>query len=170
MPTDNIIQNVAKFPEEYPYAPEHFVVKCCKHVAGLLSQTPGKPWHFVTGHAKTIQSPISRSYFDDITYVKVPPLWSTLINPSQLQHGLASISDKEISADGWSRCQANVTMPPDLLKPFDHCLLELQEKIPDGNASCAAFMNYAVRALQIMVCESDVFKHQLMWDDVGCQV
>ena len=48
----------------------------------------------------------------------------------------------------------------DLLKS----LLEPQEKIPHGNASCVAFVNYVYRALQIMICESGLCKHQLMWD------
>ena len=55
-------------------------------------------------------------------------------------------------------------MSPELLKPFDMTLLEPTEKIPDGNASSVAVMNYAVRSLQIMICESSMFRHQLMWD------
>ena len=55
-------------------------------------------------------------------------------------------------------------MPPELLKTFDMTLLEPQEKIPHGNASCVAFMNYVYRTLQMMICESDMLKHQLMWD------
>ena len=86
------------------------------------------------------------------------------MKPAQFQHCLASISDKEISADGWSRCVDNVSMPPELLKSFDYSLLEPQDKIPDGNASRVACVNYVVRTLQMMIGESDVFKHQLMWD------
>ena len=86
------------------------------------------------------------------------------MEPVQFHHGLVSVSDKEVSADGWSRCVDNVSMPPDLLKPFDVSLFEPQEKIPHGNASCVAFVNYVYRTLQMMICESDVFKHQLMWD------
>ena len=103
----------------------------------------------MTGHLKTLQSPISRGYLDDITYVKVPIFWSGLIN-SQLQHGLASVSDKEISQDGWAHYVDNVTMPQEILETFDVSLLEPQDKIPDGHVSCNAFMNYAVRTLQMM--------------------
>ena len=43
-------------------------------IAGILSQTPGRRWHYMTGHLNTIQSPINRGYVDDIQYVKVPAL------------------------------------------------------------------------------------------------
>ena len=86
------------------------------------------------------------------------------MEPVQFQHGLASVRDKEVSADGWSRCASLVSMPPDLLKPFDHSLFEPQEKIPDGNAACVAFVSYVARTLHMMICESDVFKHQFMWN------
>ena len=135
-----------------------------EHIAGILSQTPGRLWRYMTGHLKTFQSPINRGHFDDIQCVKVPAFWSTLLNPSQLQHGLASISEKEISQDGWARCVDASTMPPELVKPFDYALLEPVDKIPDENAFCVAFTNYAVRALQIVICEPNMFKHQLMWD------
>ena len=58
------------------------------------------------------------------------------MDPAEFHHGLTSVSDKEASADGWSRCTDGTTMPPDLLKPFDVTLLEPQDKILDGNASC----------------------------------
>ena len=87
-----------------------------KHIAGILSQTPGRLWRYVTVHLKTIQSPINHGYFDVIQYVKVPAFWSTLLNPAQLQHGNASISDKEVNQDGWARCVDAATMPPELLK------------------------------------------------------
>ena len=82
--------------------------------------------------------------------------------PSQLQHGAASISEKEVSQDGWVRCPNAATTPLELLKPFDYSLPEPNDKIPDGNASCVAFMNDLVRALQMMICEWNVFKRQLM--------
>ena len=68
-----------------------------------------------------------------------------------------SVSDKEVSADGWSRCMDGYSMPPELLKTFDHSLLEPQDKIPEGNDSCVAFMNYVYRTLQMMICEFDMF-------------
>ena len=37
------------------------------------------------------------------------------------------------------------------------------ERIPLGNASFIAMINYVVRVLQIMSCESDMFKGNLMW-------
>ena len=37
----------------------------------------------------------------------------------------------------------------DAPKPFDISLLEPTEKIPDGNASSIAVMNYATRVLQL---------------------
>ena len=54
-------------------------------------------------------------------------------------------------------------MPPELLQPFDMSLLEPTEKIPDGNASSMAVLNYVTRVLQTMIGESNLFKHQLMW-------
>ena len=120
----------------------------------------------MAGHLKTIQSPINSGCFGEIQYVKVPSFWSTILNPSQLQHGhgLASVSEKEASHDGWVRCTDASAMSPEFLKPFGMSLLEPVDKIPDGNASCVAFMNYAVRALQMMICEPNMFNHQLMWD------
>ena len=97
-----------------------------------------------------------------LTYVKVQAFWSQLINPSQLRHGLASISDKEISADGWPRWLDTVSMPPELLKTFSSLMARASRQDSRWNASCVAFMKFAVRALQIR--ESDVFEHQLMWD------
>ena len=84
------------------------------------------------------------------------------MQPGQFHHGLGSVS--KVSAHGWSRCQDNVSMPPDLLKSFDFSLPEPQEKILQGNASRVAFMSYVHHTLQIMICESDLFKHQLTWD------
>ena len=67
-----------------------------KLVAGLIAQQPGKLWSSWTT--------ANRSYFEEITYVKVPALsWSDLKQPVQFHHGLVSVSDKEVSADGWSR-------------------------------------------------------------------
>ena len=53
---------------------------------------------------------------------------------------------------------------PELLKPIDVSLLEPTEKIPDRSASSVAVMNYVIRVLQVMICESSVFRHQLMLD------
>ena len=36
--------------------------------------------------------------------------------------------------------------------------------IPERNASAAAMINYVIRVLQIMICESSMYKHQLTWD------
>ena len=83
------------------------------------------------------------------------------MEPVEFHYGL----DKEVSADGWSHCANNISMSPDLLKAFDFSLLVgPQEKILHGNASCVAFAKYVYRTLQIMICESGLFKHQLMWD------
>ena len=49
-------------------------------------------------------------------------------------------------------------------QPSDTSLLEPNEKILAGNASSVAVVNYAVRTLQIMFCESSMFKRQLMCD------
>ena len=86
------------------------------HVAGFVAQNPGRLRHYVTGHFKTIQSPSNRSNFDEIQYIKVPTFWSTIVNPSQLQLALASVSEKEISQDGWSKC---LDPAPKLLMQFD---------------------------------------------------
>ena len=117
MPTDALVQQVANFPDEYPFSEENAVVIRCTplmafnpayvapgsnrppvepeispfwtdpactdippyavkgpddHIAGIVSQTPGRLWHYITGHLKTLQSPINRSYFDEIPYVKIP--------------------------------------------------------------------------------------------------
>ena len=87
--------------------------------------------------------------------IKVPAFGSHIMNTVQFHHGLLSVSDKEVLADGWSHCQNNVSLPPDLLKRFDMSLLEPQEKIPHGNASCVAFVIYVYRTLQMMICKSD---------------
>ena len=202
LPSDTIIQNVARFPDSYPFSEENAaVVKCLPRMAfnqslpneamispfwqtqtarrfrpmlpcmmdvdhrvsGLLSQSPGCLWHYMTCHLTKIQAVINRGYFDDIQYVKVPALWSKVMNASQLQPGLASVSE-EVSRDGWAVCTDQAIIPPELLKPFDMSLLEPTEKIPAGNASFVAVTNYAVRTLQMMLCESSMFQHQLMWD------
>ena len=118
----------------------------------------------MTGHLKTLQSPINRSYFDKIPYVKVPAFWSMLLSASQLQHGLASVSKKELTQDAWVRVEDLNHIPPELLKDFDRSQLEPSDKIPEGNASAVALMNYTLRTLQMLLCESNMFKHQLMWD------
>ena len=55
-------------------------------------------------------------------------------------------------------------IPPDLLKDFDHSLLEPSNKIPEGNVSCIAFVNYTLRTLQMTLCESNVFKHPFFFN------
>ena len=83
-------------------------------IAGLTADKPGKLWSYVTGYLKTLKS--TRPYFDQVDYVKVPVFWGRLMDPAQFHHGLTSVSDKEVSQDGWARC---TDVPPDLHKPFD---------------------------------------------------
>ena len=59
--------------------------------AGFTAGNPGRLWKFVTGHLQNLKSPISKSYFDQIEYVKVPAFWSTILNAYQLQHALAGV-------------------------------------------------------------------------------
>ena len=61
-------------------------------VAGFIPVYPGKLWKHMTGHLQKLQSPISKSYFDNIEYVKVPAFWSGIMNPNQRQHALASVT------------------------------------------------------------------------------
>ena len=96
-----------------PYAMVHDVDD---RVSGLISQTPGHLWQYVIGHLTKIQSVINRGYFDDIQYVEVPASWCKFMNASQLQHGLASVSEKEISQDGWARCTDPAIILPEGLK------------------------------------------------------
>ena len=90
----------------------------------------------MTGHLKKLQSPISKSYFETIEYVKVPAFWSS--------------GHRELSSE--------------LIQPFDTSLLNPPERIPDGAASAIAVISYVIRLLQIMICESSMFKDNLMWD------
>ena len=99
-----------------------------KIVAGLTAQQPGKLWNYITGHLKVLKTTTNKSYFDEITYVKVPAFWSHLMQPVQFHHGLVSVSDKEVSADGCSRCKDSISMPPELLKNFDHSVLSTRKK------------------------------------------
>ena len=46
-----------------------------------------------------VKQPCRTTYFDETPYVKVPAFWGTLVNASQLQHGLASVSEKELTKD-----------------------------------------------------------------------
>ena len=73
-------------------------------VAGFTSSNPGRLWKFMTGHLQKLQCPISKSYFDQIEYVKVPAFWSSILNPFQLQHALASVSEKWVNRN-WSRAE-----------------------------------------------------------------
>ena len=132
-------------------------------VSGLLATVPGRIWKHMTGHLTKIQSPINKSYFENLEYVKVPGFWSSIMNVHQLQHALAGISEKTLSKDGWTDMDPR-EFPPELNQDFDTSLLYPPEKIPMGNASSIAVINYVVRVLQIMICESNMFKKQLMWD------
>ena len=62
-------------------------------VSGLVAEVPGKIWKYnvMTGHLTRLQSPISKSYFAEIDYVRVPAFWSSILNPPQ--HALASVSE-----------------------------------------------------------------------------
>ena len=106
-----------------------------KHVAGLIAQNPGRLWHYMTGQIKTIQSSINRGYYvnyDDIQYVKVPAVWSTLI----IRHSSSMPLPQSMRRkDGWAKCLDPAVTRPELLKPFDYSLLEPTEKIPDGLTS-----------------------------------
>ena len=166
MPSDNIIQDVAKFSGECPYAPENFVVKCCApsmaynpyHVAtthlllSLRHQSSGQTqlvriFHHMQSlvqktsllqdFCRTRQARFGTSSLDisrpSSLLSTVATLMTSQMSKSQRfgvissihlssSHGLASIRDKEISADGWACCVDNVSMPPELLKTLTtHC-------------------------------------------------
>ena len=131
-------------------------------LSGLVSDRPGKLWKHMTGHLQKLQSPISRSYFDNIEYVKVPAFWSGILNPNQLQHALASVSEKWVNRN-WSGSYFR-DFPSELNQPFDTSLLSPREPIPQGAASAIAVISYVTRVLQIMICEYSMFKDNLMWD------
>ena len=61
------------------------------------------------------------------------------MNAPQLQRGPSSVGE-EISKDGRASCNDPAIFPPELI---DTSLLEPNEKIPAGNASSVAVMNYA---------------------------
>ena len=105
-------------------------------------------------------SPISKPYFDQIDCVKVPALWSTILNPYQLQHALAGATEKWVNRV-WSRSEEH-NFPPELNQKFDTSLLTPPELIPDGSGSAIAVISYVTRILQLMICESDMFKDNLM--------
>ena len=67
------------------------------------------------------------------------------------KHGLASSNKKGLTKDAWVRVQNPNHIPPELLKEFDRSLLEPSGRIPEGNASYIAFVNYTLRTLQ-MIC------------------
>ena len=71
-------------------------------VAGFTAGNPGRLWKFMTGHLQNLKSPISKPYFDQIEYVKVPAFWSAILNPYQLQHALAGVIEKWVNR-AWSR-------------------------------------------------------------------
>ena len=131
-------------------------------MGGLLADRPGKLWKHMTGQLKKLQSPISKSYFEMIDYVKVPAFWSSIMNPHQLQHALASISEECVNRD-WSEADPR-DFPSELNQPFDTSRLNPPEHFPDGAASAIAVISYVIRLLQIMICESSMFKDNLMWD------
>ena len=49
-------------------------------VSGLVAQTPGKIWKYMTGHLTKLQSPFTKGYFEKMEYVKVPAFWSNVMN------------------------------------------------------------------------------------------
>ena len=52
----------------------------------------------------------------------------------------------------------------ELNRTFDTSLLTPTEGIPDCNARAIAIINYVVRVLQLMICESSMYRNNLMWD------
>ena len=89
MPSDTLIQDIAKFFEEYPYAPENVVVKNCTPVMAY------NPRYVAPGSNRPPVEP------------EASPFWT------------------------------------------DPACVDL----PDGNASCVAFMFHAVCTLKMMICE-----------------
>ena len=130
-------------------------------VAGLVAEVPGKAWKYMTGHLTRLQSPNSKPYFEKIEYVKVPAFWSRIITAHQLQHALASVSDKMVSQD-WVNSDPK-DFPSELNQTFDTSLLTPTEGVPDGNASAIAVVSYVVCTLQVMICEPSMFKNNLRW-------
>ena len=116
-------------------------------VAGLVSDRPGKLWKYMTGHLQKLQSLISKSYFDNIEYVRIPAFWSGIVNPHQLQHALASVSEKWVNRN-WSASDPR-DFPSELNQPFDTSLLSPPEPIPEGAASAIAVISYVTRVLQV---------------------
>ena len=78
------------------------------------------------------------------------------MNARQLQHALASVSEKMVSQD-WLNSDPR-EFPSELNQTFDPAMLTPHEGIPDGTASAIAVVNYVVRTLQVMICESSMFK------------
>ena len=66
-------------------------------VQAIVNVEDSQIWKYMTGHLRKLQSPISKSYFEAMEYVKVPAFWSSVINPHQLQHALASVSEKWVN-------------------------------------------------------------------------
>ena len=95
----------------------------------------------MTGHLT-----ITKGYFDKIDYVKVPGFWSSIMNVHQLQHAFASVSDEIVSMDWMDRDLRD--FPSELNQNIDSSLLFPPEKIPDGNASAIAVVNYVIQTLQ----------------------
>ena len=102
----------------------------------------------------------AKSYFENIEYVKVPAFWAGILNPYQLQHALASVSERWVNKN-WSSADAR-DFPPEPNQTFDTALLNPPELIPEGSGSAIAVMSYVTRVLQLMICESDMFKDNLM--------
>ena len=61
------------------------------------------------------------------------------MNPHQLQHALASVSEKWVNRE-WSTTDPR-DFPPELNQAFDASLLNPPERIPDGAASTIAVIN-----------------------------
>ena len=165
LPSEQVIQNVSRIPDEYPFRPDHSIVIQCtpdmarnpqyqppssrgpslspfwtnpdskdipsyaavdpedNEVAGLISAAPGRVWQYMAGHLTKIHSPINWSYFEKIDHVKVPAFWYRIMNVHQLQHALASVSDKMLSQDGWTDMDPH-DFSPELGQTFDTSLLE----------------------------------------------
>ena len=99
-------------------------------VAGFTSATPGRLWKFMTGHLQKLQSPISKSYFEQIEYVKVPAFWSGILNPYQLQHALKSVSEK------WINTTSLPSSTGSLMHPFSalQSLFQMAQAVPSQSS------------------------------------
>ena len=174
MPSDNLVKEIAKFPDDYPYSVQHAVVlECLPWLSIMIMLARSRLIHLssVMCHLSGLTQPALL-----FQPMQSPPQMTSLLQDWLLRNpasfGLTSLVTSKLSKlprigatsrrlrismfQSFSMDGSN--MPPELLRPFDHSLVELQDKILDGDASCVAFMNYVYRTLQMMVCESDMFK------------